>query len=146
MEEVDTVTIDAGRGLEGDHKGGKFPSRGVTLLAREAWDEALAALADLAGPVPLAWTVRRANLLLEGIALPRARGAVLRVGPVLLEVTAQTYPCRRMEQAHAGLMKALAPEWRGGVCCRVLSGGDVRIGDAVELISSPREPRTRLPG
>jgi MOSC domain-containing protein YiiM len=146
MQEVDRVTIDAGRGLEGDHKGGRFPSRGVTLLARESWDEALAALADLAGPVALAWTVRRANLLVEGIVLPRARGAIVRVGPVLLEVTAQTFPCRRMEQAHAGLMKALAPEWRGGVCCRVVTGGVVEIGDAVELISSPPEPRARLPG
>lgn len=146
MEAIRKVAINAARGLEGDHKGEKFPNRGVTLLAREAWEDALAALEHIAAPVPLDWTVRRANMLVEGIALPRVRGAILRVGPVILEVTAQAYPCPRMEQEHDGLMKALGPEWRGGLCCRVLTGGEVEIGDLVDLVSSPSEARARLPG
>ncbi len=106
----------------------------------------LAELTDLAGPVPLAWTVRRANLLVEGLRLPRARGAVISVGQVRLEVTAQTYPCRRMEAAHTGLLKALAPEWRGGVTCRVLDGGAIRLGDAMQVLECPPERSIRLPG
>jgi MOSC domain-containing protein YiiM len=65
---------------------------------------------------------------------------------VRLEVTGQTYPCSRIEEAHAGLLKALAVNWRGGVTCRVLSGGQVGLGDAVEVLVCPREVLPRLPG
>ncbi len=146
MIETDAVEIATGAGLEGDHKGAKLPRRGVTVLAREAWDAALADLVDLAGPVPLAWTARRANLLVEGVELPQARGAVLAIGPVRLEVTAQTFPCRRMDEAHPGLLKALAPDWRGGISCRVIEGGRLQIGAAVVVLSSPPVHRVRLPG
>ena len=138
--------ISAGAGLDGDHKGAKFPNRGITLLAAEDWAAATAELADLAGPVPLPWTARRANLLIEGSRLPRSRGAVIAIGEVVLEVTAQTYPCRRMDEVHQGLLKALAPDWRGGITCRVITGGRIRIGDAVRVISSPAERAVRLPG
>lgn len=147
MELVRSVEIAAGGGLEGDHKGLRFPKRGVTVLSLEAWESAIAELADLAGPLPLPWTVRRANVLVEGVDLPRARGAILAIGAVRLEVTAQTYPCSRMEAAHPGLLKALAPDWRGGVCCRVIVGGRIAVGDTVEVLSSPPAERAlRLPG
>lgn len=146
MELIDRVSIASGGGLDGDHKGLKFPRRGVTLLALEAWRAALDDLTDLAGPVPQPWTTRRANLLVEGIALPAVRGAMIRVGSVLLEVTAETYPCRRMEEANAGLLRALAKDARGGVTCRVLEGGHVRCGDVVDVLSCPTAHRPRLPG
>lgn len=146
MEMLEAAEVAAGAGLEGDHKGVKFPRRGVTILAREGWDEALAALTDLAGPVALPWTVRRANLLVAGVVLPRARGAIVTVGEIRLEVTAETYPCSRMEAAHRGLLKALAPDWRGGVTCRVIAGGTIRLGDVVAVASSPAPHRVRLPG
>lgn len=144
------VVIERGRisveaGLEGDHKGAKFRNRAVTVLAIEDWQRALAELTDLAGPVPLPWTVRRANLLVEGLRLPRARGAILSVGPVRLEVTYPTQPCARMDEAHAGLLKALHPEWRGGVTCRVIDGGEIAIGDRVEILHAPPEHVRRLP-
>ena len=144
MEVIAQGLVTPERGLEGDHKGPKFPRRQVTLLATEAWAAAIATLDDLAGPVPLPWTTRRANLLVEGVRLPRGHGSLLRVGPVLLEVTAQTYPCRRMEQAHPGLMKALAADWRGGITTRVVEGGTLAIGDAVTIervVAQPPDPR-----
>jgi MOSC domain-containing protein YiiM len=146
MEEVDAVGISLARGVEGDHKGAKLRNRAVTVLAREAWAEALADLAGPDGPPPLPWTTRRANLLVEGLRLPRARGAILRVGMVLLEVTYPTQPCRRMEEAWPGLLKALHPEWRGGVTCRVLAEGTVGIGDEVAIEHAPAERGPRLPG
>jgi len=132
-------------GLAGDHKGAKHKTRQITVLAEEDW---AAACADLGGDaLLLKWTVRRANLLTRGLRLPRVKGAVLAIGPVRLEVTGQTYPCRRMDEAYPGLLKALAPNWRGGVTCRVLNGGNVSIGDAASLVSSPPEPSPRvLPG
>lgn len=146
MEEIDAVDLTAGGGLEGDHKGSKFPRRGVTILSREAWAAALDELTDLAGPVRLPWTARRANLLVEGIELPRAAGAIIKLGLVRLEVTAQTYPCRRMEEVHRGLLRALAPDWRGGVTCRVVESGGIKLGDLIEVVSSPKVHRPRLPG
>lgn len=143
MEEIDRVSISVEAGLVGDHKGAKFPLRQVTVLASEAWR---AALDDLDGRPELPWTSRRANLLVENVALPRARGGLVRVGPVELEVTNQTVPCGRMDEAHQGLLKALHPDWRGGVTCRVVTGGDVRIGDTVEILLSPPEHRIQLPG
>lgn len=147
MEEIEQGAITTTAGLDGDHKGRKFPRRQITVLAREAWEEALAELRGKTGTsVRLPWTARRANLLVEGIRLPRAKGAILRVGTVELEVTAETNPCGRMEKAHSGLLKALHPDWRGGVTCRVLSDGAVAVGDPVEvLVAPPDETRPLLP-
>ena len=147
MEEIAQAAITIERGLEGDHKGAKFPRRQVSVLALEDWRAALAELSDLAGAVELPWTARRANLLVEGVRLPRAIGARLRIGSVLIEVTAQTYPCGRMDEAHPGLLKALAQEWRGGVTGRVVEGGLIAIGDPATVVFSPPEELVpRLPG
>ena len=144
MQEIDEGLVTLERGLDGDHKGAKFRNRALTILAAEDWAAALAALPE---PDPaLPWTARRANLLVCGVRLPRARGAIIRIGPVLAEVTYPTVPCRRMEEARPGLQKALYPEWRGGVTARVLEGGTLRLGDPVSVVSSPPEEKPlRLP-
>ncbi len=146
-----TQTLDAGQvtleaGLEGDYRGAKFMTRQITVLAREDWDAALADLPpDLIGTPDLPWTVRRANLLVEGVRLPRAKGGVLQIGPIVLEITGQTNPCHRMEEAHPGLLSALHPAWRGGVTCRVKTAGLLRLGDAVVVLVAPKEHVIRLP-
>lgn len=145
MQELRDALVTAERGLEGDHKGLKFPRRQITILSVEAWALALEELTDLAGPVPLPWTARRANLLVERVLLPRGTGGLVRVGSVLLEVTAQTYPCKRMDQAHPGLLKALGPDWRGGVTTRVVEGGGIAIGDPVSIERMVTERQIHLP-
>jgi MOSC domain-containing protein YiiM len=146
MEQIEEGFVAAGGGLEGDHKGQKFPARGITVLTREGWEAALADLEGPVRPVVLPWITRRANLFVEGAALPRGRGGIVRIGPVLLEVTYPTQPCRRMEEAYPGLLKALHPDWRGGITARVLEGGLVRLGDEVEIVAAPTEKAIRLPG
>jgi MOSC domain-containing protein YiiM len=146
MEEIDEAVISTASGLQGDHKGARFPRRQITVLAREAWEAVLAELGGSRGPVALPWTARRANLLVEGVALPKARGGQVRIGPVLIEVTYPTQPCARMEEAHAGLLKALHPDWRGGITARVLEGGTVRLGDPVSVVLRPPERTIVLPG
>lgn len=136
------ITVDAG--LTGDFKGAKHKTRQITILAIEDWQAALSDLGQTAVQYP--WTVRRANLLSEGLRLPRAKGARLQVGDIELEVTGQTYPCKRMDETLPGLLKALAPEWRGGVTCRVRQGGSLELGDALHIVSSPCETIRRLPG
>jgi MOSC domain-containing protein YiiM len=146
MEELQVGSVSIERGLERDHKGAKFPRRQITVMSIEAWQAANAELADLAGSALLPWTTRRANFLVEGVELPRAKGGLLKIGPVELEVTDQTVPCGRMDEAHKGLLKALRSDWRGGVTCRVVQGGMVEIGEAVEILLSPPEHRINLPG
>lgn len=144
MELVDAARIDTETGLEGDFKGAKHKSRQITILAEEDWAAALADLPEEAASLP--WTTRRANLLCRGLRLPRAKGARLRVGEAKLEVTGQTWPCKRMDEAYPGLLKALGRDWRGGVTCRVLKSGDIEIGSAIEITHAPEERVRSLPG
>ena len=71
----------------------------------------------------------------------------LRLGAVEVVVTGQTVPCRRMDEAHPGLLKALFPAWRGGLTTRVVTGGLIGVGDTVNIVSAPPDERApRLPG
>jgi MOSC domain-containing protein YiiM len=142
MELFDHVDVSTSAGLAGDYRGSKYPKRQVTVLAREAWEEAVAMLGM--GDIP--WIARRANLLVEGIDLPKITAAQLRIGPLLLEVTVETVPCSRMDEVMPGLRKALSGEWRGGLTCRVLEGGGLKIGDAVEVTYIPSVKQRVLPG
>ena len=128
MEELAEAQITAATGLEGDVQGEPGP-RQVTVVAKEDW---AAACADLGTEVP--WTQRRANLLTEGVVLPRTAGARLNIGDVVLEVTGETTPCERMDEGHAGLRAVLAPDWRAGCSCRVVSGGDIAVGAAAAVL------------
>ena len=145
MEICSNGIIGVSIGLHGDFKGAKHPTRQITVMAEEDWQAALQSLPSDAADLP--WTVRRANMCVRGLRLPRVKTAILAVGDVKLEVTGQTYPCRRMDEAYPGLLKALAKDWRGGVTCRVLEGGPVALGDMVSILSAPEEPPPRiLPG
>jgi MOSC domain-containing protein YiiM len=132
MEVLDHVMIGLDTGVHGDHRGairpGKSAKRQVTMLMAEDWT---AALADLGTPV--AWEERRANLLVEGIVLPRERGARIRIGGALFEVTGECDPCRRMDAVADGLQLALRPEWRGGRTTKVIEAGAIAVGDHVEV-------------
>uniref|UniRef100_UPI003A89DBE6 MOSC domain-containing protein n=1 Tax=Sphingomonas sp. GlSt437 TaxID=3389970 RepID=UPI003A89DBE6 len=132
MEVLDGATITPELGLEGDCKGRFKPGgrnrRQVTLIERGAWQ---AALAEIGADIP--WQERRANLLVDGLALPQEAGALLRIGSVRLMVMVECNPCYRMDALHPGLQAALTPDWRGGVCCRVLSGGVINVGDRIEI-------------
>lgn len=130
MQEIAHAAVTVERGVEGDARGVQ-KVRQVTVLFAEDWH---AACAELFADIP--WTTRRANFYVENFAQAaevKRVGAQLRIGDVLLEVTEETDPCGRMEEQVPGLKAALTPNWRGGICCKVLSDGHVRIGDKVSL-------------
>ena len=131
------VTID--EGIEGDFRGTVKPGgkgkRQVTLMARSGWDAAMAEL-----EIELHWSVRRVNLLVDGLDLQQVPGSVIRIGAEMaLRITMECDPCKRMEAIHPGLEAALMPDWRGGVCSRVIAGGEIAVGDAVWIEAETAE-------
>lgn len=145
MEEMKHCLVTPEIGVLGDCKGIKFPLRHVTIMAREDWEDALASLDCLMGPIELPWTMRRANVLTEGIQLPKGEGSILSLGSALVQVTEETTPCAQMDVAYRGLRRALAPHWRGGITCKVLTGGGLSLGDRVETLSLKIQRRAYLP-
>ncbi|MEM7503569.1 MAG: MOSC domain-containing protein [Pseudomonadota bacterium] len=133
MELLESAHIDARTGLSEDFRG-TVRKRQVSVLASEAWSEACAEL-----QVDLPWTLRRANLLVAGVELPKTPGALLIIGAVTLRVEVETKPCSRMDEQHEGLTAALKPDWRGGVCCTVATAGEVNVGDSVIVEESPAD-------
>ena len=128
MNALHAARITTAGGVESDARGKPGP-RQVTVLTSRGWD---AAWLDL-GASCLPWTARRANLLIDGVELRGKVGYELRIGTAILVITGETKPCGRMDKAHAGLKHALQPDWRGGVCCRVIRCGDVAVGSHVSL-------------
>ena len=124
MTEIAEVEITCEAGLVPDTRG-KPGKRQVTLLSLEAWQTACAELG-----VELPWTTRRANILVSGLTFSAIDvGKILQIGDVRLQITIETDPCNRMDEQHQGLTAALTPNWRAGVCCRVLSGGQIRVNE-----------------
>jgi MOSC domain-containing protein YiiM len=124
----DEAMINIHAGLVGDWRGKPGP-RQVTLMSLADWHAACDELG-----VDLPWQTRRANLLVDALPLQQSSGARIVLGEAVLEVTGETDPCERMEEIQPGLFQALAPGWRGGVTCRVVANGVVRVGMAVELL------------
>lgn len=128
MLAVDSAQITVENGILGDFRGTQR-GRQVTILSESAWQKACHEL-----DTELPWTIRRANLLVDGIEFDASWiGKTLHVGEVELVVTGETDPCSRMDEQQPGLTAALTPEWRGGISCDVLKPGDINIGDQVEF-------------
>jgi MOSC domain-containing protein YiiM len=75
----------------------------------------------------------RENITTQGLdvdALPP--GQELRVGAALLVVTMPCEPCEQMDKIRLGLQNALKE--KRGTLCRVIAGGRIRQGDAVEVV------------
>ena len=124
MQELAGAEVTREGGVADDFRG-RPGRRQVTVLSLESWQAAC----RQAGRPELPWTARRANLLVSGVDL--AAAGVLRIGEVELEVTGETAPCERMDEACDGLRAALTPEWRGGVTCRVRQPGSLAAGAPV---------------
>lgn len=127
MDPAPRATLRAGGGQAGNaDQGGR---RQVTIIDRGTWDEVTGELQDHVDPA-----LRRANLLVAGVSLAASRGRVLRIGGCRLRINGETRPCHHMDEAHAGLRRALGAPWRGGVFAEVLDNGDIEVGAPVEWV------------
>ncbi|PST89281.1 MOSC domain-containing protein [Photobacterium jeanii] len=130
MEEMQHAKVTTAEGVVGDFRG-KPGKRQVTVLSLDSWQDACQQV-----DTDLPWTLRRANLLVRGVRFSEQNvGDVIQIGDLKLEITRETDPCPRMDEQHQGLTQALRSEWRGGVCCRVIEDGEIKVGDAVALLS-----------
>ena len=130
MIEVDQAEISCEAGVVLDFRG-KPGKRQVTLLSAQSWQTVCDAL-----NTDLPWTYRRANILIDGLCFSAADvGTIIQIGNVQLMVMIETDPCPRMDAQFEGLTQALTPDWRAGVCCKVVQSGTVHIGDKVEFLS-----------
>ncbi len=128
MQTTKSSMVTRVAGVTGDARG-KPSKRQITLLSKEQWQQACAELAT-----ELPWTIRRANLLVEGVQFDSSFvGKQIQIGQLLLLVTGETDPCPKMDAQYQGLTHALTPDWRGGLCCQVLADGQIKVGDALSI-------------
>jgi len=78
--------------------------------------------------------VIRENITTSGLNVNGLEiGQKLRVGETRLEVSAVCTPCDQLERIRPGLRREM---WgRRGMLCRVIEGGMIRRGDAIEKLS-----------
>jgi MOSC domain-containing protein YiiM len=137
IKTVDRISVTTTGGLQGDFRGAVKPGgkgrRQVSLIEAECWEQAMAEL-QLPADEVLPWHARRANLLIEGLRLPREEGYVVAIGASLrIMVVQECDPCSRMEELVPGLKAALLPDWRGGFLGRVLTDGEIAVGDEIRI-------------
>lgn len=122
MEPLSEATVVENYGLEGDRGAREGRKRQVLIMPREV-------LSDLdlqPGQV-------RENLTTQGVdVMGLAAGTNLRIGDILLEIVEPCAPCDRMDEVRPGLQEELRGQ--RGMIARVLEGGQVRRGDAVEVL------------
>jgi len=136
MSSVDSVQAVAGRGLEGDryflgagtYSRKKAADREITLIEVEA----IEALERDYG-LPFEAREARRNVATRGAALNHLVGRAFRVGDVTLEGLRLCEPCSHMERLSGKPVRAGLVH-RGGLRARIVTGGVIRVGDAIEVL------------
>ena len=126
MKPVPLVLAEIGKGLVGDRYHGAT-LRQVTV---QAAGELAEAAAQAGRPIDPGRT--RRNITISADTVPRTPGHRWSIGEVELEVTRDAAPCTLMEEIFgSGAQESL--KGRAGVACRVISGGEIAVGDAANL-------------
>ncbi|ROU01400.1 MOSC domain-containing protein [Marinobacter sp. R17] len=132
----ESATIERGQGLIGDRFRGRPESkRQVTLIQAEH----LPVIASLVHQDAITPDRLRRNLVVRGLNLLALKGKRFRVGEAVLEMTGLCDPCSKME-AELGPGGYNAMRGHGGITTRVIEGGEIRLGDGVEVQASDRAP------
>lgn len=123
MEELKEARLLPDFGVEGCAHAKADSGRQVLLVDRETLEA-----------MELTPGILRENITTHGLNVNSLQiGQHLCIGEARLEVTMVCTPCNQMECIRPGLRREL---WgRRGMLCRVLQGGIIRPGDAIEKLS-----------
>jgi len=112
------------------NKGNSEGKRQVTLIQHEH----LQAVASFLGRENIDPALVRRNIVVKGINLNSFPGQQIKIGEAILEMTGYCHPCRQMED-NLGKGGYNAMRGHGGITCRVVKEGSIRLGDKVEASS-----------
>ena len=129
IKEVEEVEATTTEGLVGDRYSGSNGNRHVTLIQKEHIDTVASILKQGAVHPNLL----RRNIVVSGINLLALKEQRFKIGKeVILETTGLCHPCSRMEE-NLGAGGYNAMRGHGGITARVIQGGRIQLGDALEL-------------
>lgn len=138
MEERETATLVAGRGIDGDRyflgtgTYSKLPAvRDITLIEMEVLDALARNDPPLQeGPIVLSPSEHRRNLTVRGVPLGHLVGVRFRIGDAVLRGARINFPCKYLEQIVG--RPVYQPLYnRAGLNCTIEVGGLIRRGEAV---------------
>lgn len=132
IKEVSEVNVTE-TGLEGDRATKNSPSnkRLVTLIQHEH----LAAAASFLGKENIDPNLTRRNIVVKGINLNALKGRKFSIGTAVLEMTGFCFPCSRMEE-NLGVGGFNAMRGHGGITCRVIEIGRIKISDNIKVLEN----------
>lgn len=132
---VNTAELQQGHGLIGD-KAGQRPGgkRQVTLIQAEY----LPVMASFMNQTETLPEIFRRNIVVSKINLSVLLKHTLRINDVIIEITGNCAPCKKMEES-MGFGAFNAMRNHGGVNAMVKVGGVISIGDEVEVCLEPDE-------
>ena len=132
MEPRDTVTAIADTGLVGDRYAISAIRRGPDYQLTLIEIENIEAFARSVSR-PFTPDKPRRNVVTQGVALNDLCGRQFRVGEVVLEGIELCEPCSLFaKRAGREVLKHFLH--RGGLRTRIVEGGEIRVGDAVEQV------------
>lgn len=131
MRVVQTATLVAGRGLEGDRYARKGGKRQVSLIQQEHLGVIDAFTEHAVAPELL-----RRNLVVSGVPLAALRRLRFAIGEVEFTGGERCAPCSRMREA-LGPGGYAAMLDMGGILATVTRGGVIRVGDTVRALGFP---------
>lgn len=129
---VTSASLIAEHGAQGDSHAGTHPLRHVSLFAQEVL-QAIQTEGFNVEAGELSANLFTENLPLDELPL----GARLRIGDVLLEIVERRKTCRSITKIDYRLTKRLVNQC--GQFARIVQGGMVTTGDAIELIPAAQQ-------
>jgi MOSC domain-containing protein YiiM len=127
---VALAEVVVNHGIVGDWRVRPGSRRQVTLVDADVLEDVGRTLG-----IEVAPGASRRQVTVRGMDLNAAIGHHVAVGEVVIDVTLACDPCEQMEVA-IGPGGRAALEGRGGICGRVVSGGTIRPGDLVRIVSA----------
>jgi MOSC domain-containing protein YiiM len=130
---IESTTAIAGVGLADDRLGMQGAAELSTRQATFIQLEHMPVIAQLARVPRVDPIGLRRNLVISGVNLLALKNARLQVGEAVFEIVGPCQPCSRMEEA-IGPGGYAAMRGHGGMTARILTGGAIRVGDAIRAL------------